>query len=163
MSTQTQQQASALEQTASSLEEPLRPWRRMPERAHDVNRSANDASDKAREGDAVIQQFLTTMEAIHGHSDEIQSIIALIESIAFQTNILALNAWWKRPAPATRAAVSPWWLMEVRDLATRSADAAREIRHRIQASRTSVEQGTLRARRRRTTGRFSPPSNGSAC
>ncbi|MGM0783172.1 MAG: methyl-accepting chemotaxis protein [Pseudomonadota bacterium] len=146
LSSQTQQQASALEQTASSLEELTATVAQNAERAHDVNRSANDASDKAREGDAVIQQFLTTMEAIHGHSDEIQSIIALIESIAFQTNILALNASVEAARAGDQGRGFAVVAKEVRDLATRSADAAREIRHRIQASRTSVEQGDALSR-----------------
>lgn len=146
LSTQTQQQASALEQTASSLEELTATVAQNAERAHDVNRSANDASDKAREGDAVIQQFLTTMEAIHGHSDEIQSIIALIESIAFQTNILALNASVEAARAGDQGRGFAVVATEVRDLATRSADAAREIRQRIQASRTSVEQGNALSR-----------------
>ena len=57
-----------------------------------VNRSTTDVSHKAQQGDEVIAQFIATMQSINEHSEEIQSIIKVIESIAFQTNILALNA-----------------------------------------------------------------------
>ncbi|WP_163559042.1 methyl-accepting chemotaxis protein [Halomonas sp. NO4] len=146
LASQTQQQASALEQTASSLEELTATVAQNAEHAQGVSRSADDASAKAREGDAVIQQFLTTMEAIHGHSDEIQSIIGLIESIAFQTNILALNASVEAARAGDQGRGFAVVATEVRDLATRSASAAKEIRSRIQASSQSIEQGNALSR-----------------
>ncbi|TFH85544.1 HAMP domain-containing protein [Billgrantia azerbaijanica] len=141
LASQTQQQAAALEQTAASLEELTATVAQNAEHAQGVSRSADDASAKAREGDAVIQQFLTTMDEIHGHSDAIHAIIGLIESIAFQTNILALNASVEAARAGEQGRGFAVVATEVRDLATRSAQAAKDIRSRIQASRQSVEQG----------------------
>ncbi|MDR5887014.1 methyl-accepting chemotaxis protein [Vreelandella janggokensis] len=139
---QTDTQVSALQQMAASLEQLTATVNQNAESASHVSQSTADVSHKAQQGDEVISQFIMTMEAINRHSEEIQSIIRMIESIAFQTNILALNASVEAARAGEHGRGFAVVANEVRALATRSANAASDIRKRIEASRDSVEQGS---------------------
>ncbi|MGY2462892.1 chemotaxis protein [Vreelandella sulfidaeris] len=143
LASQTDTQVSALQQMAASLEQLTATVNQNAESAAHVNRSTADVSHKAQQGDEVITQFIATMEAINGHSDEIQSIIRMIESIAFQTNILALNASVEAARAGEHGRGFAVVANEVRALATRSANAASEIRTRIEASSASIQQGSI--------------------
>ncbi|NIC07607.1 methyl-accepting chemotaxis protein [Billgrantia bachuensis] len=141
LAAQTRQQAVALEQTAASLDQLTVAVASNADNARRVGETAYAATQRAREGEEVITRFVATMEEIHSHSEEIVAIIGLIESIAFQTNILALNASVEAARAGEQGKGFAVVASEVRTLASRSADAARDIRHRIQASQSSVAEG----------------------
>ncbi|WP_386078613.1 methyl-accepting chemotaxis protein [Vreelandella sp. F11] len=143
LASQTDTQVSALQQMAASLEQLTATVNQNAESAAHVNQSTADVSLKARQGDEVISQFIATMEVINNHSEEIQSIIRMIESIAFQTNILALNASVEAARAGEHGRGFAVVANEVRALATRSANAASDIRTRIEASSASVQQGSV--------------------
>ena len=142
LASQTDTQVSALQQMAASLEQLTATVNQNAESAAHVSQSTADVAHKAQQGDAVITQFIATMESINEHSEAIQSIIKMIESIAFQTNILALNASVEAARAGEHGRGFAVVANEVRALATRSANAANDIRARIEASRDSVQQGS---------------------
>lgn len=142
LASQTDTQVSALQQMAASLEQLTATVNQNAESATHVSQSTADVAHKAQQGDAVITQFIATMESINDHSEAIQSIIKMIESIAFQTNILALNASVEAARAGEHGRGFAVVASEVRALATRSANAANDIRARIEASRDSVRQGS---------------------
>jgi methyl-accepting chemotaxis protein len=107
LSARTEQQASALEQTAASMEELGATVKQNADSARQANELAQGASSVAVQGGAVVAQVVGTMKGINDASRKIADIIGVIEGIAFQTNILALNAS-KRRALANRAAASRW-------------------------------------------------------
>jgi methyl-accepting chemotaxis protein len=142
LSQRTESQASALEQTAASMQELGSRVHQNAERTREANQLAQSASSVAVQGGEVVGQVVHTMQEINGSSRKIADIITVIDGIAFQTNILALNA----AVEAARAGEAGRGFAvvagEVRTLAQRSAQAAKEIKTLINDSVTRVEQGS---------------------
>jgi methyl-accepting chemotaxis protein len=137
LSARTEQQAGALEQTATSMEQLTVTVRQNAGNAQQANQLAASASEVALKGGAVVARVVDTMGSINASSKKIADIIGVIDGIAFQTNILALNA----AVEAARAGEQAVVATEVRNLAQRSAAAAREIKTLIDDSVGQVESG----------------------
>jgi len=142
LSSRTEQQASALEETASSMEEMTSTVRQNAENARQANRLALSASEAAVKGGAVVSQVVNTMESISASSKKIVDIIGVIDGIAFQTNILALNAAVEAARAGEQGRGFAVVASEVRNLAHRSAAAAKEIKTLIGDSVEKVDLGT---------------------
>ncbi|MFZ4479272.1 MAG: methyl-accepting chemotaxis protein [Rhodoferax sp.] len=143
LSARTEQQASALDQTASSMEELDATVKQNAENARRANQLALSASTVATQGGEAVSQVVQTMKGINESSHRISEIISVIDGIAFQTNILALNAAVEAARAGEQGRGFAVVATEVRSLAGRSAQAAREIKAVISASVDRVEQGTL--------------------
>ncbi|MFC0251395.1 methyl-accepting chemotaxis protein [Massilia consociata] len=141
LSSRTEQQASALEETASSMEELTSSVRQNADNARQANTLAQSASEIAVRGGAVVSQVVTTMASINESSKKIGDIIAVIDGIAFQTNILALNAAVEAARAGEQGRGFAVVASEVRNLAQRSAGAAKEIRGLITDSVAKVDAG----------------------
>ncbi|GJI92860.1 methyl-accepting chemotaxis protein [Duganella hordei] len=142
LSTRTEQQASSLEETASSMEELTSAVRHNNDNARQANQLAQSASAVAQQGGAVVSQVVDTMGAINDSSRKIVDIIAAIDGIAFQTNILALNAAVEAARAGEQGRGFAVVASEVRNLAQRSAVAAKEIKELIGNSVERVEIGS---------------------
>jgi methyl-accepting chemotaxis protein len=142
LSSRTEQQASALQQTAASMEELSSTVRQNADNARQASQLADSASSVAVQGGAVVGQVVETMKGINEASRRIGDIIGTIDGIAFQTNILALNAAVEAARAGEQGRGFAVVAGEVRSLAQRSAEAAKEIKGLIGASVTRVEQGT---------------------
>ncbi|WP_370678624.1 methyl-accepting chemotaxis protein [Comamonas sp. GB3 AK4-5] len=142
LSARTEQQASALEQTAASMEELSTTVRHNADNARQANTLAMAASTVAEQGGVVVGEVVQTMQGIHDASRRISEIIGVIDSIAFQTNILALNAAVEAARAGEQGRGFAVVATEVRSLASRSADAAKEIKALIDDSVQRVSQGT---------------------
>ena len=142
LSTRTEQQASSLEETASSMEELTSTVKQNADNAYQANQLALSASDVALKGGAVVSQVVETMGSINASSRKIVDIIAVIDSIAFQTNILALNAAVEAARAGEQGRGFAVVASEVRNLAQRSAAAAKEIKVLIGDSVEKVDAGT---------------------
>ena len=142
LSSRTEAQASALEETASSMEELGVTVRQNADNAKQANQLAIGASIVAVKGGEVVGQVVDTMKGINDSSKKIADIIGVIDGIAFQTNILALNAAVEAARAGEQGRGFAVVASEVRNLAQRSAEAAREIKALITASVERVEHGT---------------------
>jgi methyl-accepting chemotaxis protein len=142
LSARTEQQASALEQTAASMEELTSTVRQNTANAEAANDLALNASSIAQKGNVVVARVVETMGNINGSSRKIADIISVIDSIAFQTNILALNAAVEAARAGEQGRGFAVVATEVRNLAHRSATAAKEIKVLINDSVEQVDAGS---------------------
>jgi len=142
LSARTESQASALQETAASMEELASTVRQNADNARQANQLAQSASTVAIRGGDVVGQVVDTMKGINDSSKRIADIIAVIDGIAFQTNILALNAAVEAARAGEQGRGFAVVAGEVRSLASRSAEAAKEIKQLITDSVGRVEQGT---------------------
>ncbi|TXH91032.1 MAG: methyl-accepting chemotaxis protein [Rhodoferax sp.] len=141
LSARTENQASALEQTAASMEELASTVKQNFESGQHANGLAEEASKVAAKGGDVVGRVVHTMEAINVSSKKIADIIGVIDGIAFQTNILALNAAVEAARAGEQGRGFAVVASEVRSLAGRSAEAAKEIKTLISTSVNNVEEG----------------------
>jgi methyl-accepting chemotaxis protein len=142
LSQRTEEQASSLEETAASMEQLGSTVRQTADNAKQANQLALGASEVAAKGGTVVGQVVDTMKGINDSSRKITDIISVIDGIAFQTNILALNAAVEAARAGEQGRGFAVVAAEVRSLAQRSAQAAKEIKTLISASVERVEHGT---------------------
>jgi len=142
LSQRTEEQASSLEETAASMEELTSTVKQNAENAKQANQLAAGASDIAIKGGEVVSQVVHTMSSISESSKKIVDIISVIDGIAFQTNILALNAAVEAARAGEQGRGFAVVASEVRNLAQRSAAAAKEIKTLISDSVDKVQVGT---------------------
>ena len=142
LSSRTEQQAGALEETASSMEELTSTVKQNSDNARQANVLAQTASKVAVDGGAVVSQVVNTMADINASAKQIEAIISVIDGIAFQTNILALNAAVEAARAGEQCRGFAVVASEVRNLAQRSASAAKEIKTLIDNSVEKVASGS---------------------
>ncbi|MBZ0059705.1 MULTISPECIES: methyl-accepting chemotaxis protein [Enterobacteriaceae] len=142
LSSRTEQQAAAIEQTAASMEQLTATVKQNADNAHHASKLAEDASGKASRGGQMVSGVVKTMGNISSSSKKISEITAVINSIAFQTNILALNAAVEAARAGEQGRGFAVVASEVRTLASRSANAAKEIEGLISESVSLIDQGS---------------------
>jgi methyl-accepting chemotaxis protein len=142
LSARTESQASSLEETAASMEELTSTVNQNADNAVQANQLVQSASQVAERGGKVVSQVVQTMETINASATRIVDIISVIDGIAFQTNILALNAAVEAARAGEQGRGFAVVASEVRNLAQRSAAAAKEIKELINASVDSISAGS---------------------
>lgn len=142
LSSRTESQASSLQQTTASMEQLADNVRLNADHSRQANQLAHDATSVAQKGGMVVAQVVETMRGINESSRKIADIIGMIDGIAFQTNILALNAAVEAARAGEQGRGFAVVAGEVRSLAQRSAEAAKEIKSLIDTSVARVDQGT---------------------
>ncbi|ASY65479.1 Methyl-accepting chemotaxis protein (plasmid) [Sinorhizobium sojae CCBAU 05684] len=141
LASRTEQQAASLEQTATACDEITATMRNSLERAREASLVMGTAKDGAQRSAAVVRDAVAAMERIAGSSARVQQIISVIDEIAFQTNLLALNAGVEAARAGEAGKGFAVVAQEVRELAGRSANAAREIKALIDTSTREVADG----------------------
>ena len=142
LASRTEQQASALTQTAASMEELSATVANNTDNVYQAGKQVQDAVKNAHTGEAVTREVIDTMNTIAANSKRIEDITSVINSIAFQTNILALNAAVEAARAGEQGKGFAVVAGEVRHLASRSASAANDIRKLIDASASKVQSGS---------------------
>jgi aerotaxis receptor len=142
LSSRTEQAAASVQETASSMEEMTATVKNNADTASQANQLSSSAQQAAAAGGAAVSEVVSTMEDINSSSRKIADIIGVIDGIAFQTNILALNAAVEAARAGEQGRGFAVVAGEVRSLAQRSAEAAREIKNLISASAEKVEAGS---------------------
>ncbi|PMS21592.1 methyl-accepting chemotaxis protein [Trinickia dabaoshanensis] len=145
LSARTEEQASSLEKTASTMMQLTETVRQNSDNAQRANALASKAADLAESGNDAVQAMVATIERISGSSTKISEITSAIEGIAFQTNILALNASVEAARAGEQGRGFAVVANEVRGLAQRSAAAAKEIKDLIVSSVSMIQDGALQA------------------
>ncbi|MNX39613.1 Methyl-accepting chemotaxis protein I [compost metagenome] len=142
LSSRTEEQAASLEETAASMEELASTVKQNADNARQANHLAASASEIAQRGGAVVSAVVSTMQDISASSRKISDIVSVIDGIAFQTNILALNAAVEAARAGEQGKGFAVVAGEVRSLAQRSAQAAKEIKTLIEDSASKVGEGS---------------------
>ncbi|TDX31019.1 methyl-accepting chemotaxis sensory transducer with TarH sensor [Modicisalibacter xianhensis] len=153
LSSRTEQQAASIEETAASMEQLTATVKQNADNARQASTLANDASSTAGHGGEVVERVISTMHGISDSSKKISDITGVIDSIAFQTNILALNASVEAARAGEQGRGFAVVAGEVRNLASRSAAAAKEIKALIDNSVAQIQEGSTLVEEAGTTMR----------